>query len=253
MMFRLLALILFLSFNLNTIYAGSPYSKFALANKLYLKGNYQEALSLYNELIHSGYSSFELNYNIGNSYFKLDKLPDAILFYERAKRLAPDDEDLNFNLRVANLKIVDKINTVPQLFFIEWYNSISSMHSSCMWSFLIILFTWLTFIFLAGYFLIWNIALRKISFFASAASIVIAVLCVIFAIEQSGKEQSTNEAIIFSPSVYIKSSPDKESTDLFILHEGTKVKILDEVGSWKKIKIADGNIGWLQNKTIEII
>ncbi|MFH1052027.1 MAG: tetratricopeptide repeat protein [bacterium] len=233
--------------------AKSPESKLDRANVLYSKGEYQEALDIYQELIRQGYSSLELNYNIGNTYFKLNKIPDAILFYERAKRLAPDDEDLDFNLKVANLKIVDKINTVPKLFFIEWYDYLSEMYSSTTWSYFIIIFIWLTFIFLAGYYLIWNIAVRKMSFFASAASLIIAVFCIIFAIEQSRMEQSLDEAIIFSPSVYIKSSPDKESTDLFILHEGTKVKILDEVGNWKKIKISDGNIGWLPNKTIEII
>jgi len=235
------------------INAKTPEAKLEEANALYSKGKYEDALDLYNDLYHQGYSSLELNYNLGNSYFKLNKIPDAILFYERAKRLAPDDEDLNFNLKVANLKIVDRINTVPKLFFIDWYNSISSMNSSATWSYLIIVFSWLTFIFLAGYFLIWNIAIRKISFFASAVSVIVAIFCIIFALEQSGKEQAKDEAIIFAPSVYIKSSPDKESTDLFILHEGTKVKILDEVGIWKKIKIADGNIGWLPAKTIEII
>lgn len=250
---KFLILVLAIIFSLSILQAENNETLMAKGNKLYSKGNYQEAMEVYNQLLNNGLVSLELYYNIGNTYFKMNKIPDAILFYERAKRISPDDEDLNFNLRVANLKIVDKINAVPKLFFIEWYESLSSLHSSNGWSYLTIVFSWLTFILLAGYFLIWNIAIRKISFFASIASILITVMCIVFALEQNSKENSRDEAIIFAPSVYIKSSPDKESTDLFILHEGTKITILDEVGNWKKIKIADGNIGWLPDKTIEII
>ncbi|ROL62215.1 tetratricopeptide repeat protein [Bacteroidetes/Chlorobi group bacterium ChocPot_Mid] len=249
--FFILALLMIML--VSSLFAVSNESLIMKGNNLYSNGNYSEALETYNQLLNSGYVSLELYYNIGNSYFKMNKIPDAILFYERAKRISPDDEDLNFNLRVANLKIVDRINEVPKLFFIEWYDSLSSLHSSSGWSYMTIVFSWLTFILLAGYFLIWNITVRKISFFASITAFLITILCIVFALQQYSKENSRDEAIIFAPSVYIKSSPDKESTDLFILHEGTKIKILDEVGNWKKIKIADGNIGWLPDKTIEII
>jgi tetratricopeptide (TPR) repeat protein len=228
-------------------------NKFTKANELYSKGKYEEAKTYYEELINNGHTTADIYYNLGNTYFKLDKIADAILYYERAKKIAPGDEDIEFNLRIANLKIVDKINNVPQLFFIEWYESIHGWFSSGTWSVFIIIFSWLSFISLAGYFIIWNINLRKVSFFATIISFIIMIACIIFSLEQYNVEQSKEEAIIFSPSVYIKSSPDKGSTDLFILHEGTKVKILDEVGDWKKIKIADGNIGWLPTKTIEII
>jgi len=233
--------------------AESASGKFNEATDLYKNGKYAEAGSLYQELLNSGYQSAEIYYNLGNSYFKIDKIPDAILYYERGKRLSPDDEDINFNLKIANLKIVDKIQSVPKLFFMEWYESLYSMYSSGTWANVIIILSWLIFLFLAGYFLIWSAVVRKISFFAAMLSFVIVIVCIVFSVEQSNIEEARNDAIIFTPSVYIKSSPDKESTDLFILHEGTKVSILDEVGSWKKIKIADGNVGWLPDKTIEII
>jgi tetratricopeptide (TPR) repeat protein len=248
----LILTVILLLFN-SLLKAENINSKFASANELYKKGKYSEAISGYLDISNDGYKSAELYYNIGNSYFKMEKVPDAILFYERAKKLAPDDEDINFNLKIANLKIVDKINTVPKIFFMEWYENLHSTFSSSSWSTLSIIFIWLTFIFLSGYFLIWNIGMRKISFFSASASLIIAIACIFFAFEQSGIELSKNSAIVLSPSVYIKSSPDKTSTDLFILHEGTKVTILDQVGDWKKIKIADGNVGWLPIKTIEII
>ncbi|MFC2131934.1 tetratricopeptide repeat protein [Bacteroidota bacterium] len=235
------------------IKAETAVEKFDEANKLYKNGKFPEAVSYYEELVHKGYISSELYYNLGNSYFKLDKISDAILYYERAKRISPDDDDINFNLKIANLKIVDKIGSVPKLFFIEWYESLHGMFSSETWSYFIIIFSWLTFAFLTGYFIIWSINLRKVFFFAAVASIIITLASLVFSIEQNNIEQARDEAIIFTPSVYIKSSPDKESTDLFILHEGAKVKILDQVGKWKKIRIADGNVGWLPINTIEII
>ena len=243
-------MILFLTI---TLFAESVDKKFKGANDFYKKNKYNEAIAEYNEILDKGYESSDLYYNLGNAYFKAGKIADAILFYERAKRLAPHDEDIEFNLKIANLKIVDKFNEVPKLFFIEWYENIYGMFSSDSWAVLIIIFSFLTFTLLLGYFLIWNILARKLFFFGAVFSLFFTVACVIFAMEQSSIEGTRDSAIIFSPSVYIKSSPDKTSTDLFILHEGAKVKILDEVGGWKKIRIADGNVGWLPNKTIEVI
>jgi len=227
--------------------------RFNEANELYQKGDFSDAIAYYEELIHNGFVSPELLYNLGNSYFKINKIPDAILNYERAKRLRPDDEDIKFNLKIANLKIVDKIDTVPQFFMVEWYNNIFGLFSSGTWSIFIIIFSWFSFAALITYFIIWNNLIRKISFFAAIVGFFIAISCLIFAFEQSVEEDANNEAIIFTASVYIKSSPDDSSTDLFILHEGTKVLLLDVVGSWRKIKLRNGNIGWLPDNTIEII
>jgi len=251
MKFTLLMMILF--FMSSILFAESVGTKFKDANDYYKKNKYNEAIAEYNEILDKGYESADLYYNLGNAYFKAGKIADAILFYERAKRIAPEDEDIDFNLRIANLKIVDKFNEVPKLFFIEWYENIYGMFSSDTWAVMIIVFSSLTFALLLGYFLIWNILARKLFFFGAGISLLLAIACILFALEQNKIEETRDSAIIFSPSVYIKSSPDNTSTDLFILHEGAKVKILDEVGSWKKIRIADGNVGWLQNKSIEII
>jgi tetratricopeptide (TPR) repeat protein len=242
-----------LFFATSILFAESVDKKFKEANDFYKKNKFNEAIAEYNEILDKGFESADLYYNLGNAYFKAGKIADAILFYERAKRLAPEDEDIDFNLRIANLKIVDKFNEVPKLFFIEWYENIYGMFSSDSWAVLIIIFSFLTFTLLLGYFLIWNILARKVFFFGASIGLLLLIASILFAIEQSRIEETRDSAIIFSPSVYIKSSPDKTSTDLFILHEGAKVKILDEVGGWKKIRIADGNVGWLPNKTIEVI
>ena len=248
-MFLMFVIIFILSVKLLSA-SDNNYSE---ANELYKNGKFSDAISIYNEIIDDGNISSDIYYNLANAYFKDDKLADAILYYERAKKLNAEDEDILFNLKIANLKTVDKINEVPKLFFIEWYDNIYTSLSSNTWSWIIIITSWLMFAFLLGYFIIYSINSRKILFFAALVSFVALLFFNVFAYEQFQNENRKDEAIIFTPSAYVKSSPSKSSTDLFILHEGTKVKILDHDGDWKKIKIADGNIGWILQKSIEII
>ncbi len=227
--------------------------KFQEANDLYREGEYKKAVAHYQEILQSGYESADLYYNIGNAYFKLEKIPDAILFYERAKRLEPDDEDVDFNLKLANLRIIDKIKPVPKLFLVEWYETLYNKLSSDSWARVLTIFSFLAFLSLAGYLLVFSPRAKKGLFFSFLTFLIVAIASLIFAVERYNYETARDEAIIFSPSVYVKSSPDEDGSDLFILHEGTKAKILDEVGKWRKIKLADGNVGWLPAKAIEVI
>ena len=227
--------------------------KFKTANDLYSKGKFIEAAELYEEIVNNDYESYELYYNLGNAYFKLEEIPSAILFYERAKKLAPDDEDVNFNLQIAKLKTVDKIEPVPQFFMEEWVDSISELFSLQAWTALGLIFAWLAFTFLAAFLMIWSPLWKKTFFAAGIISFVIMAASIFFAYEENTELTADDSAIVFTPSVYVKSSPSDEGTNLFILHEGTKVQILDEVGEWQKIRIADGNVGWLPKESVEII
>ncbi len=227
--------------------------KFKTANKFYSKEDYEKAAALYEEIVDNGYESYELYYNLGNTYFKLDKIPSAILYYERAKKLEPDDEDVKFNLQIAKLKTVDKIEPVPRFFMEEWVESISELFSLRAWTILGLAFAWLAFIFLAAFLMIWYPVWKKTFFAAGIISFVIMAASIFFAYEENLELNSEDSAIVFSPSVYVKSSPSDEGTNLFILHEGTKVQILDKVGEWQKIMIDDGNVGWLPKESIEII
>jgi tetratricopeptide (TPR) repeat protein len=245
---------IFLFAFVNTIHAEDLTKEtFQQGNEAYQSGDYLKAIEYYNQIIDNGYKTPELFYNLGNAYYKLKNIPNAILNYERALKLAPDDEDIQFNIRLANLQTLDKIEPLPKVFYQEWWESLSGWHSSGTWSVLMVIFIWLTFIGLAGFLLLYSPFKRKISFFILILSFVFAVLSYIFAETNYAEETSKDSAIIFSESVYVKSSPDAESTDLFILHEGTKVEVLDEVGTWSKIKLANGNVGWLPQNTIEII
>ena len=243
------------------IFAGTAFAqgnepaleKFKKANELYSKGQYRDAAVLYEEIVNNDYESYELFYNLGNAYFKLDQIPRAILFYERAKRLAPDDEDIKFNLQIAKLKTVDKIEPVPQFFMEEWVENISDIFGLKAWTILGLVFAWLAFIFLAAFLMIWYPVWKKTFFAAAIISFVIMAGSIYFAYGENQELTARDSAIVFSPSVYVKSSPSEDGTNLFILHEGTKVQIQDAVGEWRKIRIADGNVGWLPEESIQII
>lgn len=237
----------------STVFSIQVDKEFQEANLLYKNKKYKDAVEKYENILNSDYSSAEIFYNLGNSYFKLQKIPDAILNYERAKILSPNDEDINFNLKIANLKIVDKIKPIPKIFFVQWYESVRNLFSSETWAIIFIISIWLSFGFLTIYFVVWNITLRKMAFFSTIISIIIFIFSLIFTLQQSNIETHHNHAIVFTKSVYVKSSPDETSTDLFILHEGSKIEILDKLSNWDKIKIADGHIGWVKNDSFEII
>ncbi|MBM2815788.1 MAG: BatE, domain containing protein [Ignavibacteria bacterium] len=230
-----------------------PDVQFKNAEALYVKGKYKEAAKLYEELIIQGIESAELFFNLGNCYYKTGGIASAIVCFERAKRLSPDDEDTDFNLKIANLRTVDKIEPLPKLFIWEWFDSIRNTSSSGGWSRMGIIFTWLFFASLLVFFLSWRPGIKKLFFTISVIAIIITISCYVFAEQKHSEEMATDKAIVFSANAYIKSSPDPASTDLFILHEGTKVQILDNVGQWRKIRLANGAVGWIPVEVLEVI
>ncbi len=236
-----------------TTFSTPAEEQFKQANDLYQKGEYDKASAIYEEIIDQGYSNAEVYYNLGNAYYKLDKVPDAIINYERARRLNPDDEDIDFNLNIANLKIVDKIKPVPKFFLTEWLIGIRDLWGSRTWAIFAVIFVWVAAIFLSGFILIWSPSVKKLMFSLAIISVILATFSFVFGWQSSEIEKTHDHAIIFPSSVYVKSSPDENGNDLFILHEGTKVQIMDKVGDWNKIKLADGNVGWLLAETVEVI
>jgi len=226
---------------------------FVQGNEAYQSGNYLKSIEYYNQIIDNGYNTSEVYYNLGNANYKLKNIPEAILNYERAIKVDPSDEDSEFNLRIANLQTLDRIEPLPMLFYQEWWESLSGWLSSDTWSLFMILFVFISFLGLTGFLFVYSPSIRKISFFILIFSFVFAILSFIFAQNNYAEETSKDCAIIFSESVYVKSSPDEEGTDLFILHEGTKVEVLDEVGIWNKIKLVNGNVGWIKQNTFKTI
>lgn len=226
---------------------------FIKGNASYKKGDYTKAINEYEQILKSNNESSEIYYNLGNSYYKLKQIPNAILNFERALQLSPNDEDIINNLQIANTQIVDKIDAVPQLFIIEWIKNVQSSFNSSAWGVLTIVFFWLSIICLFIFLMFYSSIIRKTSIPVASLFLIFAIITFSFASISKKNEDNSDSAIIMSPSAYVKSSPDDKSTDLFILHEGTKIKILDEVGDYKNIKLADGRVGWILKSMIEKI
>lgn len=222
-----------------------PDSLYLKANELYSQELYNDACALYMRIIEEGYESAALYYNLGNTCFKLNDYPNAILYYERAKRLAPNDEDILYNLKVANSRIVDKIEPVPELFFKKWWRDIYTAFRSSTWAVAGILLLFVLFSGISVYLLANSITIRKTAFYAALIAFLLTIFIFFLASTRYRYETSSPEAIVFTPTITVKSSPRENSVDLFVIHEGTKVTITEEFPGWYEIRIASGSVGWL--------
>jgi tetratricopeptide (TPR) repeat protein len=227
--------------------------KFNKGATFYNAGSYKEALQAWIEIFNTGYHSANLNYNIGNAYFKLNDIPDAILFYERAYLLNPADENINYNLQIARTLTVDRFQEIPQLFFIKAYNFISLYISSNSWARLSIISFILSLLSLSFYIYSSRFRHKVIGFWFAVSLLILSAASLTFSVRNKSLVYNSHKAIISSPLVSGKSSPDESGTDLFVLHEGTKVTIGDEVGDWYEIRLSDGNKGWIPVKSLNII
>jgi len=224
---------------------------YEIGNQQYNEANFDSALVVYKRIYNSGYTSPELLYNIGNTYFKLRNIPSTILFYEKALKLAPNDEDLKHNLSIANSRIIDKIEPVPQLFIKNWWDTFYKMLSADWWAVVFLISLSFLLLFIVIFTVSDNRSFRKLSFFLGLMFLLLTIGTFGMASQKYYYTKSINEAIVFTPTITVKSSPSASSVDLFVLHEGTKVSLLDEVDGWKEIKIANGSVGWLPSESLK--
>ncbi|MDR0230622.1 MAG: tetratricopeptide repeat protein [Dysgonamonadaceae bacterium] len=245
--------ILLLLFQIVTFSLKAQNTDLQAAAEAYSKSEYSEAVELYKNILETSGESALIYYNIGNSYYKMNKTALAILNYERALLLNPGDKDTRFNLEIAKLQTVDKIEPIGKFFLSEWMESLQNIYGTNAWSKIGIV----SFLLLIGslvlFFFSRKIILKKIGFYTSIIWIVFIITANVFAYRQKQKLVERNYAIVFTPTVTIKSAPDTSGNDLFVLHEGTKVLIKSQLGEWSEIQIADGNIGWIKNNDIEVI
>jgi tetratricopeptide (TPR) repeat protein len=222
-------------------------------NEKYMQGEFSTALESYLKIEEMGYNSPKLMYNIGNTYFKLGENGKAILYFERAVRLDPSDGDAERNLALANEFALDKIESVPEFILTTWLRDIRYIMSSNGWAWLSIVFAAL-FAFLMLFFRYATTSrMRKISFFGGTAALFLGLTSLLFAWNLKSDFTDHNSAIIMKPVSSIKSSPDNSGKTLFILHEGTKVKVLEQIGGWQRVELSDGRQGWVTSVDMEII
>ncbi|OFY85118.1 MAG: hypothetical protein A3F72_04975 [Bacteroidetes bacterium RIFCSPLOWO2_12_FULL_35_15] len=233
--------------------ADQPVIMLDSANTAYSKGDFSKAIELYEGIANKGLESSELYFNIGNAYFKSNNIALAILYYERAKKLNPSDEDIIVNLKLANQKVEDKIEAAPQLFLTQWKNGIVDMMSETAWSvFCIILFA-MALILFSIFITSGNRSLKQTGFFGGMVFIISAVVTLFIAQQKYTQTKYNSDAIITSASVTVMGSPNEKGTKLFVLHEGIKVNVTQENDGWSEIKIANGNVGWVKRKDVTAI
>ena len=230
----------------------APVSKVE-ADSAYVHGNFQQAIKDYESLLKQG-ASAELYYNLGNAYYRTENITRAVLNYERALLLSPGDADIRFNLQIARSKTIDKIVPESEMFFVTWYRSLVNIMSVDGWGRMALVSLALVIVLFLVYLFSARVWMQKLGFFGGGALLLVFVLSNIFAWQQSQNLLHRKGAIIIAPSVAVKSTPAQNGTDLFILHEGTKVVITDgSMKDWLEIRLADGKKGWLESKKIELI
>ena len=231
--------------------AADPSALYQEGNRLYEAEKYNEAIQSYLTAADAGFAAPELYFNLGNAFYKSGDYPSAILYYERALKLAPADPDVLYNLKMANLHTVDKIEPLPKVFYEKWAESFLYGKSLTGRTWTAIALLWAAVGLIGIYLFAGNVRLRKAAFIFGFILLISSTLTYIFAWNQSAHFNTQKEAVVFSESVYIKSSPDEKSSSLFMLHSGTKVQILDELKDWKKVRIANGNEGWIGSADVK--
>ena len=220
------------------------------ANAYFTTEAYEQAVSAYESIVAKGEESAKLYFNLGNAYYKSGDVNNAILNYERAKVLAPHDEDIAFNLSIANQFVVTKIEALPQPFFLRWRTSVVNKYPTDTWAYISI-GSFVLFLMLLGLFLFSrSVSIKRMSFWIGIIAIVFSGFTFSLAAQQKGKINNRKHAIVFCPRVTVKSSPSQSGTDLFLMYEGLKVEITDSLDTWKEIKLADGNKGWCPDSCI---
>ena len=223
------------------------------ADNEYAKKNYTQAIADYQELLKDGVSA-DIYYNLGNAYYRTDNITQALLAYERAHLLSPGDADIRFNLEMARSKTIDKITPQSEMFFVTWYKALVNLMSVDGWAYTACLSLLIAIIAMLFYLFHGNDKVRAGGFYASITFIVIFILTNIFAFEQRDLLINRTGAIITSPAVTVKNGPSANAGSAFVIHEGTRVDIIDKsLANWRSIRLADGREGWITTKQLEEI
>jgi len=233
--------------------AQSVDSLWAKANEAYAQARYQEAFDHYKSIYDRGVGSAALYYNMGNSAFKTAHYAHAILWFERAKRLDPQNADIMYNLDLANRFCLDKITPLPEFFLHTWLRTVRDSLSANSWAWTTLLFLILAGLLLLTFFFGRSRIGRRWAFYGSICVLLLAMSAFSFGWSQREQLLRRDYAVVFAPVVAVKSAPDKQGKDLFIIHEGTKIRFLDQVGVWGRIELADGRQGWIEAEQAERI
>lgn len=229
------------------------YSLLDSGNAAYNKANYAKAIGFYQRFLGGGIESAQAYYNMGNCYYRTNEIGKAILYYEKAEKLAPGDPDIQFNLQLANQKITDKINSDNPIFIYGDWKKFEDKFTEKEWAWICIGFFCLGLLLFAIYLSGFRLLVRQLSFWTGCVMIVFSLFTLYVANQQYDLLNSHDTAIVTASTVTVNGAPDEKATQLFVIHEGTKVWIVKTDGEWTEIKLSNGNQGWLVSTDISLI
>jgi tetratricopeptide (TPR) repeat protein len=240
-------------FSLNLNASDKADSLFILGNEFYQSGDYEDAIATYLKVDSMGLYSPELYFNLGNAYFRSNKLGKARIYLERAALANPSDEDYAANLEYLKSMLTDKFDEIPELFLKTWLRDMVNVMNTDAWLKLSLIFFLLFLSGIALYFFIYHPGFRKTGFFGGILFLIFSILALLFSVKQNQRQFHTHHAIIMEASQSVRSAPRESGKDLFLLHEGTKVKLEKEVDEWIEIRVSDGRKGWIPRSVVEEI
>ena len=234
-------------------YAESYQQLMQRANTAYQQQQYAEAVTLYQQIADAGNEGSVLYYNLGNAYYKTDDLSHALLWYERALRLDPRNEDIKHNIAFVNRQLVDRIEVLPELFITRWWNALSKSLTSNTWAMLSIIFCVQIFLSVVLLLVARRPWLRSLGMATALICLLLTVFSIIFAHKEAVRYEKFPEAIVMQPVLNAKSTPNATGNDLFVIHEGLKVGVTDRLNDWLEIKLPNGEKGWVPAQGVEVI
>ena len=224
---------------------------FEKGNALYQKGNYKDAITAYESVLDSKKQSAELYFNLGNCYYKLNKVAPSIYNYEKALVLNPSDVEIQNNLKFAHKLQIDEIKEMPKVGFAKLIRDFTGHFHYNTWAWISVSFSFLFLLFFLGYYFSQITVSKRIFFFGMFIVVFLILISVLSAIFEKNNYETEKPAIVFAEVVAVKSEPKTSSSDVLVLHEGTKVFVLEVLDNWKKIQLTDGTEGWIENNAIK--
>lgn len=244
---KILILLLFFS---QVFWAQTAFNQ---GNKFYEKENYEAAISRFDSVLNSGKQSEELYFNLGNCYYKLHKVAPAIYNYEKALLLSPNDIEIKTNLEFARKMAIDDIKVIPKVGFSKLIQDFTAKYHYDTWAWIAVSFAFLFLLFFIGYYFSQRTVLKRVFFIGMFFWLVGIVLSSASGFYEKGRNANEKPAIVFAETASVKSEPKSSASDAFVLHEGTKVYILESIANWKKIELTDETTGWIEDNAIKEI
>ena len=240
-------------FTICSISAQNVDELFTNANDLYKNEKFEQAIELYKNIESKGFISSELYYNLGNSYYKLNKVGPSIYYYEKALQLNPLNEDVQNNLVFAKRLALDNIEELPKTVFQKFNANYLQQLSYNQWAIVTVVFCFLASLFFLLFYLSQKPSLKRSFFVISVFGFFFLIVSFVITLNQYNFAKNNKVAIVFAEETSVRNAPTLNSEEVFTLHEGTKVTVLDSIDDWKKIKLADGKIGWIIAEEIKLL